>query len=205
MKIIAKNFILSSLLVVFLFSLLACASNDNGEWESIAQYTIAETTKADANYKTSWADGLISITDGNKFYSNNTYYVFEDGKLFDINFSTAEEIWQKVERDRPVYSTMGDYAFGWSGLSSIDSALNNLDNVQYLGKGIYSYHEYGHYYSSGFVNEPDTYKFIVINGLVTKIESTVYGGSGILMFRNFVCEITYGGQTVNIPNDVIMS
>lgn len=189
--------LISMLAIAFLFT--GCfPQNGDYTWSQIAEATLAEVTKANANYKESYFT-YENIVDGNKMSRFGTeYYVMEGETRYEYFFTSGA--WYKTLQTggwTPA-ATMGEWAaFSAGRLSILRDTLTYSQNVRKLGGRKYSYHQ------EGQGPDPDSYIFTVRNGLVTGIEATEYGGSGILMYRTTAFAYTYGGQKVTLPTEFI--
>ena len=184
------------------------SENDDGEnndsnltWVQIAEATSAEVTKADANFFCNLGNDEI-IVDSNKGKKSGTYYVLEDGKIYEFRRLSSGVYYKGVVQGGWLPSdTVGEYVAAFSSgiYSVVLETLSYLQNIKDLGDGKFSYHR------NGMGPDPDIYIFTVTDGLITEMESTVYGGSGILMYRTSVRTYTYGGQTVTLPSEFILA
>jgi uncharacterized membrane protein len=176
-------------------------NDSNLTWVRIAEATSAEVTKADANFFCKIGNGGI-IVDGNKGKESGSYYVLEDGKIYEFRRLSSGVYYKGVVKGGWLPSdTVGEYVGAFSsGIHSVVlETLSYPQNVKDLGDGKFSYHR------KGMGPDRDTYIFTVTDGLITEMESTVYGGSGIVMYRTFVRTYTYGGQTVTLPSEFILA
>ena len=170
-------------------------------WVQIAEATSAEVIKADANFLCDLGNSEI-IVDSNKGQKSGTYYVMEDGNIYEFHRLPSGVYYKGVVRGGWLPSeTIGEYMAAFSSYiySVVLESLSYPQNVQDLGDGKFSYHR------NGWGPDPDTYIFTVSDGLINKMESTVYGASGILMYRTSVRTYTYGGQTVVLPSEFILA
>jgi hypothetical protein len=147
-----------------------------------------------------FADGILTW-DEVEGVLNYSVWIYEGGKRYEFFFSFFA--WYKTLRTGgwTPSATMGDWAaFSTAGnLSVLIKTLSHPQNVQDLGGGKYSYHQ------DGQGPDPDTYIFTATDGLITEMEATVYGGSGIVTYRTTVYTYAYGGQTVALPTEFILT
>lgn len=209
MKIVKKFLLLTLSVLLCVTAFSACDLSGNmeyPEWTQIAEATLAEVTKADANYKVSFSAYEIIVNDNKMSQYGNTYQVMEDEKRYEYIFTSG--VWYKtlVTGGWTDSATMGEWAaFSAAGMTVVKEALLNFQNVKDMGNGKFSYFQSGFYHETGLCPDPDTYIFTVTDGLISEIEATVYGGSGILMYRTTVFVYTYGGQTVTLPAEFILT
>jgi len=200
-------------LVVFTLISVSCEQKHDAEdadkksslyWKQIAEATLAEVSKEDANYKmSSSAFKYETIVDGNKMDDGYDLYVAEGENIF--RFSLRSDVWYKTLQpggwtpSHPV--TMGEWVLfsSYRSLHAVLSSLSNLQNIKDLGGEKYSY------FQKGMGPDPDTYIFTATDGLLSKIEANEYGGSGFLTYRTFVYTFIYGGQTVTLPSEYILT
>jgi hypothetical protein len=176
-------------------------NDTNISWIQIVEATLAEVSKANANYKISASNNYETIVDGNKMVGINGPQVMEGEQRY--TFTSISNVWYKTlgTGGWTPSATMGE----WAAFSSIGSlsvlfeTISNYQNVEDLGNGKYSYHQ------NGMGPDPDTYIFTATEGLISRMEVTAYGGSGILMYRTSVSTYTYGGQTVTLPTEFILT
>ena len=205
MKKFSVAVIFAVVMITFGIGLTGCAKHNNFGWRAIAEATIAETTKADANFKitTSYigvADVVIppqyTIIDGNKIKNDNEHYYakylhFENGNIW--YYLDHEEIWYKspqvVVGDIAPYPTLWETQVNDSALGVLKGTLSNIKDVKNIGKNKYTYRLVADYFMdvAGYWD----YTFITDGTRVTEIQ-----------IREKSHTITYGGQSVTLPDAI---
>jgi len=177
-------------------------------WKAIAEATIAETMKFNANFKITASNGgmpEITIVDGNKIKNDNNlmsyytrYMYFDNGTIW--WYMDYKNIWYKSPQvtigdnsppDAPLPS-LWRMQVNDSILSVLPDTLADLQNVKYKGNNKYTYK---------FVAEAGPavvgwdpvfdYTFITDGTKVTEIK-----------LRGKSHKITYGGQSITLPNAI---
>lgn len=197
--------------VLFCGLLLTACGKNNSNWKSIAETTIAEMTKADANFKITVTDmpvdGTVNdtapqeiIVDGNKMKSDTTYWAkymrFEDNTVYwylpygEDWYMTPGEVYTEQHAFKTLWQTqvrnIGIFAV-------LPTTLADLKNVKYEGGNKYTYRLVPDIAGAipavvGYDPVLD-YTFITDGTQVTEIQ-----------LRGVSYKITYGGQTVTLPD-----
>jgi hypothetical protein len=186
---------------------------DSAGWKAIAEATIAETMKFDANFKITaqslgntygempqviTVDGNKIKNDNNVFSYNAKYLHFDNGVIW--WYMDNKDIWYKSPQvsvgdnappDAP-FQSLWRMQVNDSILSVLPDTLADLQNVKYKGNNKYTYR---------FVAEsgPDVegwnpvfdYTFITDGTKITEVQ-----------LRGKSHKITYGGQSVTLPNAI---
>lgn len=166
---------------------------NNSGWESIAKTVIAETSKATANFKITQGEREL-VVDGNKLSTDFSYYTKymskENGARY--YYKQYDGKWYKAPQAYIPSMTLWESEAGDSVLGVLRRTLADSGNVKDLGDGKYTY---GYVAEIGPAvvgwNPVFEYTFITDGARITEIE-----------FRGATYKITYGGQSVFLPDAV---
>ena len=181
------------IITVAMGGVLAGCNKSNKGWKSIAENTMTQLTRADANYKIEQGD-YFAIVDGSKVMEaiNHAIYISKEDNVIYYYYNDFDTgTWYKI----PHYSgvgamTLGDIIFGDSILDIVKYTVNDMNNVKYHGKGKYTYK-----YTTKLFEVKISYEFTFYTKNQRIIEVRHSGST---------YKITYGGQSVTLPADFTM-
>jgi hypothetical protein len=186
--------------VLFCGLLLTACGKSNFQWKGIAETTIAELTKADANFKINIEnDDAVPqeiIVDGNKMKNADAMYwakyeSLENNLLY--LYLPYGDVWYRSPSVLGEGNTLTVYEQHDDCLDILKRTLQDIDNVKYAGGNKYTYRYVAEDSIAGIAEDGYDpvfdYTFITDGTRVTEIH-----------LRGTVQKITYGGQTVTLPN-----